>query len=158
MKKIISIVLLFCLSFVYSQENKVDSYNIGLLDSTKNMVMNTNDNYKTILKQQIEEFQKQLKTFDDLQNKIPKITFSKQHFFYTRNDFMGVYNIYNSVNGEVRLYQSYFNYNDFTPTCALPGPMSNGNTENLVGALLYSILSDADIKFKLGKRHTITFF
>lgn len=158
MKKTISILLLLYLPLVFSQENKVDSFSIGLLESTKVEALDKNENHKVILKQQITEFQKQLKTFDDLQNKIPKITFSKQHFFYTRNDFMGVYNLYNSVNGEVQLYQSYFHYNDFMPTCFMSGPLSNGDAGDFVGAIIKSILSDMDLKLKVGKRHTFTFF
>jgi hypothetical protein len=158
MKKAIPILLLLYSSFVLSQENKVIFFSTEHLELTKIIGINTNDNHKTILKQQIAEVQKQLKALEDLQNTVPKVAFSKQHFFYTKNDFMGMYNVYNSANCEVHLQQSYFNYHDFMPTCAMPGPVSNGDTENLVGALLYSLLSDADIKFKLGKRHTITFF
>ena len=158
MKKIIPILFFLYSSFILSQENKVNLLSSEHLQLAKITGVVTNDNHKSILKQQIAEVQKQLKALDDLQNTVPKVAFNKQHFFYTKNDFMGMYNVYNSVNGEVQLHQSYFNYHDFMPTCAMPGPISNGNTENLVGALLYSILSDADIKFKVGKRHTISFF
>lgn len=95
---------------------------------------------------------------DKLNNSLSKLKSEKQNLFYTKDEFSGLYNVYSTTNGEIRLQSSYFNTSDFTPTCFILGPVSNGNAGDLLGAVIHSFLSQADIKLKIGKKHTISFF
>lgn len=155
MEKIIFIVL-FLISFLgFSQEN-----NSNLSDENSKLLYDfkTNYNYKPIPKDYFFELQNNFATLNELQSNLPKLTSGKQTFFYTKDEFTGFYNVYSSVKGEVSLYQSHFSTFDFTPTCAMPGPVSNGDAGDLVGAIIRSLLSDLDLKIKIGKNHTMSFF
>ena len=158
MKKII-VIIVFLASFLgFSQENNSNLFNENNKSFYNFNFQETNYNYKPFPKNYFSELQDNFTTLNELQSNLPKLNYGKQTFFYTKDEFTGFYNIYSSVNNEVRLYQSHFSILDFSPTCGMPGPVSNGDAGDLVGAIIHSLLSDLDLKFKIGKRHTISFF
>ena len=158
MKKLISTILLLYSFVILSQETNSNNFNYNPIEFSGFITNSTIINYSPVPKNYFSELEDNFKKLNDLQINLPKLTSGKQTFFYTKNEFKGLYNVYSSENGEVRIYQSYFNTADFTPTCAMPGPVSNGDTGDLVGAIVRSLLSDLDLKIKVGKRHTISFF
>lgn len=158
MKKIVVTILCFFSFLAFSQENNSNLFieNLKMYSDLNKNELKFDDQLPS--KNRHLYFQDNLKTLNELQNNMPKLTYGKQTFFYTKHEFSGLYNVYSSVNGEVRLYGSYFSTFDFTPTCGMPGPVSNADAGDLVGAIIRSLLSDLDLKFKIGKRHTISFF
>ncbi len=158
MEKLISTILLLYSFVILSQETNSNNFNYNPIEFSGFITNSTIINYSPVPKNYFSELEDNFKKLNDLQINLPKLTSGKQTFFYTKNEFTGLYNVYSSENGEVRIYQSYFNTADFTPTCAMPGPVSNGDTVDLVGAIVRSLLSDLDLKIKVGKRHTISFF
>lgn len=158
MKKLISTILLLYSFVLMSQEINQNNFDYNPIEFSSFNAENLSNNDKTILKNHFSELIDDFKTLNELQNKLPKLTFGKKSFFYTKDEFTGLYNVYSTVNGEVKLYQRYFSTLDLTPTCAMPGPVTNADAGDLVGALIHSFLSDMDLKIKVGKRHTISFF
>ena len=158
MKKLISTILLLYSFVILSQETNSNNFDYNPFEFSIFNIENVSNNDKTNLKNHFSELTDDLKTLDELQNKLPKLTFGKKSFFYTKDEFTGLYNVYSTINGEVKLYQRHFSTLDFTPTCAMPGPVTNADAGDLAGALIRSFLSDMDLKIKVGKRHTISFF
>lgn len=158
--KIIVIVMFSLISFlVCGQENTTTAYfqSTSFMTSKNNLNELVTDELTTLKPKNLEILQ----SFEPekyLQVNIPKIYTEKQNLFYTKNEFTGMYNVYNTSYDEVRLYQSYPSYFDFSPTCFMPGPVTNGTAGDLFSAIVRSFLSEADLKFKIGKKHTFTFF
>ncbi len=157
--KIIIYILFSLLSFlVYGQENATTYFQKKSFITSKKIVNDFVQEGDMTLKPKNLEILQSFEPLKYLQLNIPTIFTEKQNLFYTKNEFTGMYNVYNTSYGEVRLYQNYNSYFDFSPTCIMPGPVSNGNAGDLLGAIVRSFLSQADLKIKIGKKNTISFF
>jgi hypothetical protein len=158
MEKIIMSVLLLLPFVVVGQERNYTIFKYSTIRLSTDDSNDINVGYKPKPKIYFSSSLDNDQIIDKLNNSLTKIKRGKQILFYTKNEFSGLYNVYSSVNGEVRLQSSYINTFDFTPTCFTPGPVSNGDAGDLVGAIIKSILSDMDLKIRVSKRHTISFF
>ena len=96
-------------------------------------------------------------TQDTLKNKIPKLTFNRQHFFYTRDNFTGQYIMYSNLNGELKAYNSYFNVFDFTAYYLMPGPIGEANGYDFAGAIIRSVITELNYEVKVGKTKLLLF-
>jgi hypothetical protein len=158
MKKIIMTVLLLLPFVAVSQERNETIFRYSTIEVSTDDSTDINVGYKPIPENYFLSTQYNNQIIDELNNSLPKLKSGKQNLYYTKDEFSGLYNVYSTVNGEVRLQSSYFSTYDFTPTCFILGPVSNGDAGDLVGAIIKSILSDMDLKIRVGKRHTISFF
>jgi hypothetical protein len=94
---------------------------------------------------------------DTLQDRIPKLTFNRQYFFYTRDNFTGQYIMYSNLNGELKAYNSYFNAFDFTAYYSMPGPIGEANGYDFAGAIIRSVITELNYEVKIGKTAFVLF-
>jgi len=94
---------------------------------------------------------------DTLQNRLPKLNFNRQHFFYTKDNFTGQYIMYSDLNGDLKAYNSYFNVFDFTSYCLMPGPIGDANGYDFAGAIIRSVITELNYEVKVGKTTFLLF-
>lgn len=155
MKNLIIAILVFNSFFVSAQDNSQKPTGESLKFQSKF------DADKSFNQTQLADYYlpplSSFSTQDNFQNRIPKINFSKQHFFYSKDNFTNQYIMYSSLNGDVKAYNSYFNVFDFTSYCFMPGPIGDANGYDFAGAIIRSVFTELNYELKVGKTKLLLF-
>lgn len=155
MKNLIIAILIFNSLFMSAQDNS------SKLAGENSKFQSKFDTNKSFNQMQLADYYlpplTSFSTQDTLQNKMPKLTFSRQYFFYARDNFTSQYIMYSNLNGEVKAYNSYFNVFDFTSYCFMPGPIGNANGFDFAGAIIRSVITELNYEVKVGKTSFVLF-
>ena len=155
MKKFIIAILVFISHLVFAQDFTVKQ----VTKSTQ--IQQKFDASKSFNQVQVADYYlpplTSFSTQDTLQKKIPKLTFNRQHFFYTRDNFTGLYIMYSNLNGELKAYNSYFSAFDFTACYSMPGSIGEANGYNFAGAIIRSAITELNYEVKVGKTSFVLF-